>query len=75
MFERMVFCPTCNGNRRMVISLGLNPSELRDGSQDSLLFHSHCASCNSYVQSIQLEEESDSIPDMIGVSVVPELIS
>jgi hypothetical protein len=74
MVERMEFCPKCNGNRRMVVSLGLMPIDICEGLEDILLFHYHCASCNSYVRSIGMDHEDYLVPDVLAVFSTAALV-
>jgi hypothetical protein len=70
MIERMEFCPKCNGNRRMVVSLGLMSVDTCEGRELTLLFHYHCASCNSYVRS-NTDQEETLVPGMMAVFSMP----
>ena len=49
MLERMEFCPKCNGTRKMMVSLGLQPVSTKNGPDTILVYDFHCTSCNTFV--------------------------
>ena len=69
MDQRMENCPSCNGPRRMGLSLGWVPTSSTEASEFSLLYHFHCTSCNAYVRTRTMEFE-----DFILPPIVPEIL-
>ena len=53
------FCPTCQGFRNTSVSIGLRKLLLPDETEhEELMFHFHCASCNTYICSeVATQEE------------------
>lgn len=74
MNKPIAYCPNCNAKRELDISLGLATYNNIEGTQDILLYHYHCASCNSYVRSTTMNhDEYISSDDIVGFSI-PEYI-
>jgi hypothetical protein len=52
------FCPRCQGIRDTSVSIGLRKFLLPDGTEhEELMFHFHCASCNTYICSAVATQE------------------
>ena len=51
------FCPHCKGGRELDLSLGLITSNRPEKSEDILLFHYHCAACNTYVRTTTIDNK------------------
>lgn len=67
-------CPNCNGRRELDLSLGLITHENIEGVEDILVYHYHCASCNSYVRSTTMDHEGYTSPDESMVFSIPEYV-
>ena len=66
------FCPNCGSRKALDLSLGLITNYHPDGVEDILLYHFHCASCNSYVRSTTLDHHAYIRPSEIPVYSIPE---
>jgi hypothetical protein len=66
MFRQYIFCPKCEGMRKTSKSIGLRKLILQDGlKSEELVLHFHCASCNTYICSVQVAGEELFSPDKI----------
>lgn len=74
MNKPIEFCPNCNGKREMDLTLGLMTHNNLEGDEDILLYHYHCASCNSYVRSTTKNHEEYISPDEFVVFSMPEYV-
>ncbi len=74
MYKQIAYCPNCNVKRELDISLGMVTYNNIEGTHDILLYHYHCASCNSYVRSTTMNhDEYISSDEIVGFSI-PEYI-
>ena len=55
MSKPIEFCPNCNCKRELDRSLGLVSANASETDGYTLLYHFHCAACNSYVRSTTLD--------------------
>lgn len=54
----------------MDLSLGLIPFQGADGIKEILVYHYHCASCNSHVRSTTMDYEEYLTPnDSVAISI------
>jgi hypothetical protein len=63
MYKSIEFCPSCNCNRELDISLGRITINDTEGAGHTFLYHYHCASCNSYVRSTTLDYQEYVYPN------------
>ncbi len=68
------FCPSCKSKRELDLSLGLVTFNNPEGTDDILLYHYHCASCNAYVRSTTLNHEEYSSPGEFVVVSISEYL-
>ena len=74
MNKPIEYCANCNGKRELDLSLGLVACNNLEGTEDILLYHYHCASCNSYVRSTTMSHDEYISSDEIMVLSIPEYI-
>jgi hypothetical protein len=74
MDKPIEFCPNCKSRKELDPSLGLIIFENLDGVIEILLYHFHCASCNSYVRSTTLDHEEYIRPHELSVLSLPVYI-
>jgi hypothetical protein len=70
MYKPLEYCPNCASVKELDQSLGMmacnNPGE------EILIYHYHCASCNSYVHSTTLDYQEVIVPNEYAVISIPE---
>ncbi len=74
MNKPIEFCPNCNGKREIDLSLGMVTYNNLEGTEDILLYHYHCASCNSYVRSTTINYDEYISSDEIVMFSIPEFV-
>ena len=74
MNKLIEFCPNCNGGREFDLSLGLITFNNPEENEDILLYHYHCASCNTYLRTTTVDYEEYIKPNEFAVVSVPEYI-
>lgn len=74
MNKPIELCPNCNGKRELDLSLGLITYNNLEGTEDILLYHYHCDSCNSYVRSTTMNHEDYISSDEYVVFSIPEYV-
>jgi hypothetical protein len=72
MPKPLEYCPNCASTRELDQSLGMLASN--SSGEVILIYHYHCASCNSYVHSTTLDYQEIIIPTQVAVISMPEYV-
>lgn len=71
MNKLIEYCPNCNAKREMDFSLGLVAANNRVAAEEMLLYHLHCAACNTYIRSTTMEYEDYIQPVELPLLALP----
>jgi len=74
MFERMEFCPKCNGIRKMSVSLGMMPIADNGGPDVVLVYYFQCTACNSYIGSKAVDFEESNTAAKVSELSMPVVV-
>ena len=69
MNKPLEYCPSCGSRRELDQSLGLLAST--HSGEEILIYHYHCASCNTYVHSTTLDYQEITTPTQAEVISIP----
>ena len=72
MYKPMEYCPNCASTRELDQSLGM--VACNSFGEEILIYHYHCASCNSYVRSTTLDYQEVIVPNEYAVISIPEFV-
>jgi hypothetical protein len=72
MPKPLEYCPNCASMRKMVQSLGM--LEGNSPGEEILIYHYHCASCNSYVRSTTLDYREINLHIEVATISIPEYV-
>jgi hypothetical protein len=71
MNKPIEYCPNCSCKRELDLSLGLVAANEPDCSEGILLYHYHCAACNTYIRSTTLDYEEYIRPHEVSILSLP----
>jgi C4-type Zn-finger protein len=72
MYRLIEYCPHCHARQGIDLSLGLIPFHGPDGIEEILVYHYHCAVCNSHIRSTTMDHKEYIRPKESVVFSIPE---